>query len=198
VHHRGITHSLAGLAVLTVAVALACRAWPRRRGAADGASHAHGGERPGLRALLFAAALGTSSHLLLDALNSYGIRPWLPFDARWLYVDVAFVVDPLLWLGFGAAAMLGAPVREPSRTRAGTIAWAAWSLLAGAVLFAWTGPLLHGAVAALFLAGSAAALWARARRRSAGTPARPPPACGPSASSRRAACRGPGIRSRSK
>lgn len=148
VHHRGITHSVLGLAVLAVAIAAACRVWPRTRDTA----------RPAWGPLLLAAGVGAASHLVLDGLNSYGIRPWLPFSARWLYLDVAFVVDPLLWLAFGAAAAVGG---RPGR--AGTIAWAAWTAVATAVLIAFAGSRLGWWVPATFGGGMGLALLLRGR-----------------------------------
>ncbi len=49
--------------------------------------------------LLPAWAVGTGgvwAHLLLDLLNNYGVRVWLPFRADWVSWDLLMVVDP--WL----------------------------------------------------------------------------------------------------
>lgn len=120
VHHRGITHAWPGLLVQAVAVAAVLASWPSR---------AASGPRPRFLLLLLAAGSGALSHLLLDALNAYGIRPWLPFSDRWLYFDIAFVVDPFLWLGFGIAAL---PAKAPSR---GLLAgWVVWTAAATAFL----------------------------------------------------------------
>lgn len=40
---------------------------------------------------------GTVSHLLLDLLNSYGVRAGLPFTGRWLAADLAFIWDPWIF-----------------------------------------------------------------------------------------------------
>lgn len=106
-HHRGLTHAVAGLAVESVLLALVML-WIGRRQPV----------RPRFWPLVLAAALGLASHLLLDGLNTYGVRPWLPFDATYFYGDTAFIVDPWLWLLFGAAACLGAP-RGAARTPPG-------------------------------------------------------------------------------
>ncbi|MCO5170281.1 MAG: metal-dependent hydrolase [Planctomycetes bacterium] len=97
-HHRGLTHAVLGLAVQAVLLGLAMT-WVGRRLP----------ERPRARALIAAAALGLLSHLALDGLNTYGVRPWLPFVDTWYYGDTAFIVDPWMWLLLGAAACLGAP-----------------------------------------------------------------------------------------
>src|SRR5687768_16551899 len=101
-HHRGLTHAVVGLIALAVLLA--------------GFMTAHGlrlREPPRFGRLLAAASLGLASHLLLDGLNTYGIRPWLPWNERWYYGDTAFIVDPWLWLIFGGAALLGAPRPAP-------------------------------------------------------------------------------------
>ena len=56
--------------------------------------------------VLVAASAGVWSHLLLDATNSYGIRPFLPWDGRWFYGDFWHIVDPWLWLVLGTAVFL--------------------------------------------------------------------------------------------
>jgi inner membrane protein len=86
-YHRGITHSLVGVTVIAIVLwGLMC--WLGKRG------------RPNLPLrkgwLLLAALLGTGSHLLLDFTNAYGVRPFLPFSARWYAWDIMFIIDPLL------------------------------------------------------------------------------------------------------
>lgn len=104
-HHRGLTHSLLGLGVesLLLAGLIALSALGLRR--------LLGREGPPLRfrGLWLAAGIGLLSHLVLDSLNTYGVRPFLPFSEARFYGDMAFIVDPWLWLGFGFAACLGAP-----------------------------------------------------------------------------------------
>jgi inner membrane protein len=141
-NHRGLTHALVGLAVEAVVLAAIFYAVGRWRGQAVR-----------FRGLLLAAGLGLLSHLALDGLNTYGIRPWLPFVEDWIYLDIAFIADPWLWLCFGGAACLAAP-------RAGWSA-ATWSMLvAFGSLFVWTHPLSSAGialpwtiVAAVFLLG---------------------------------------------
>ena len=43
----------------------------------------------------------------MDFTNSYGVRPLLPFEDRWFYGDLVFVVDPWIWLilGFGVVLL---------------------------------------------------------------------------------------------
>lgn len=115
---RGITHGVPALAVLPFAVAGAVVAWDRlvrapRHPDADS-------ERASFAALLPIAVLGLLTHPVLDWMNTYGMRWWLPFDGRWSYGDSLFIVDPWLWLLLGGAAALGG-----ARDRAGAALWAA-------------------------------------------------------------------------
>src|SRR5690606_27541007 len=72
VHHRGITHSFLGLAVQAFLLTGLFTLLERGRGSSTRVSSRAG---PGLAVLV-----GLASHLLLDALNTYGVRPLLPFD----------------------------------------------------------------------------------------------------------------------
>ena len=116
-HHRGITHSVVGTLALAVAFPLLFiageRLWARLRGRGARA-------RPGW--LLTCSLLLSASHPLLDWTNSYGVRPLLPWDGRWFYGDLLFIVDPWVWLLLGGACSL---LTSTTRPRA-----AAWGLLA--------------------------------------------------------------------
>ena len=115
-HHRGITHSIVGTLALAVALPLlfyaAERVWARARGREP---------RARLKWLLVCSLLLSASHPLLDWTNSYGVRPFLPWDGRWVYGDMLFIIDPWLWLVLGGACFLLAE----SRWRT-----AGWGLLA--------------------------------------------------------------------
>lgn len=115
-HHRGITHSIVGTLALAVAFPLlfcaAERLWARARGCEP---------RSRLKGLLVCSLLLMASHPVLDWTNSYGVRPFLPWDGRWIYGDLLFVIDPWVWLVLGGACFLLAE----SRWRA-----AGWGVLA--------------------------------------------------------------------
>jgi inner membrane protein len=111
VHHRGFSHSLLGALLLALALAAAMR-WVERRWCG-------GNARREWRAHLLPALASVLSHPLLDLLNNYGIRPWLPFSARRYFGDLVFIVDPWLWLIFGGTALLAG-----ARTRLGHVGWA--------------------------------------------------------------------------
>ena len=112
-HHRGHTHTIAGLAALTVLLILAYRWVPAVRAM-------RGAERLRLW-LLMAVALG--SHLAMDALNSYGVHPWYPVDNRWYFGDAVFIFEPSLWV------VLGAAVAWNGRTRTARVVAAAPSVV---------------------------------------------------------------------
>jgi inner membrane protein len=116
-NHRGITHSIVGTLALGVALPLVFFACERLAARLGGRA-----PRARLKGLLVCSLLLAASHPLLDWTNSYGVRPFLPWDGRWVYGDVLFVVDPWLWLALGGACFV---LTAQTRLRA-----AAWALLA--------------------------------------------------------------------
>lgn len=97
---RGWTHGSVAQALLPIALTAAMVAAARLR-PAPAAS-------PPLRVgwVLLLAYVGVLSHVALDLLNPYGIRLFAPFDWRWLYGDVLFIMDPWLWLIAGGGLWL--------------------------------------------------------------------------------------------
>lgn len=150
-HHRGHTHTLLyaipqGL-LLWAAILLA---WPSARRLLQESASAR-------RGLLAAIVFGLALHLLMDFLNSYGIHPFHPFDSRWLYGDMVFIVEPFFWVALGVPLAMMVPralVRWPLLI----------ALLGMPVFFAASGYLAWGSVAAL----AAAALVGGALQRSVG------------------------------
>ncbi|MBI2187845.1 MAG: metal-dependent hydrolase [Acidobacteria bacterium] len=57
--------------------------------------------------------IGVLSHVALDLLNPYGLRLFAPFDWRWLYGDVLFILDPWLWLILGGGVWFARRRRGP-------------------------------------------------------------------------------------
>lgn len=167
-HHRGITHSLVGalalallLPVLVVAVE---RLYARARGRPPEAK---------FKALLICSLLLTASHPLLDWTNSYGVRPWLPWDGTWYYGDLVFIMDPYIWLVLGGAVFLAS---EAGRVRA--IVWAALALILSSALMFLPGRVgmnLPAASYVIWFGGLALVIAARLSKRggrwSAGVPA---------------------------
>jgi inner membrane protein len=118
-HHRGLTHSIAGAAVLAFALPLVFYfgdriiARIRKRG-----------PQVRFKGLLLASILTTATHPLLDWTNNYGIRLLLPWDPRWFYGDLTFIIDPFIWIVLGGAAFLAT-----SKTRRHVIVWLVIALI---------------------------------------------------------------------
>jgi inner membrane protein len=112
-HHRGITHSLVGSAVLALALPLAFYLGDRI------IAQIRKRERQvRLKGLLIVSILTTATHPLLDWSNNYGIRLLLPWYTRWSYGDFTFVVDPFIWMILGVVAFL-----MTTKTKAQLIYW---------------------------------------------------------------------------
>ena len=139
-HHRGHTHTVAGLLVQAAIIGLiALLPAVRQR---------IGASRPRF-ALLIGA--GLVSHLVLDSWNSYGVHPFWPIDNRWYYGDAIYIVEPWLWLFFGVAAAMNA-----QSARARGVVGALLSVLAMAL--AWFGMIGVSALVALVIVATGAVL----------------------------------------
>src|SRR5256712_4549925 len=163
-YHRGWTHSIRGslaLPSLWWLTLLAVDRWLLAGRTADRTSPA---------SLLLAAALGIGSHILMDAANSYGVRPFLPWSDRWVYGDLWVVVDPWLWLILGGTVYL---TREGGRRR--NLAWIVGACTAAIVVL--TAPVVPAACRVAWAAGlvvtiaicHGAARWRRRGRLTAST-----------------------------
>src|SRR5258706_11233692 len=100
-HHRGITHSIVGTLVLGILIPSIL----------FGVERALAGWRKQLpkiryRGLLVASLIAAATHPLMDWTNNYGVRPFLPWDGKWFYGDLVFIVDPYLILVLGGGAFL--------------------------------------------------------------------------------------------
>lgn len=125
-HHRGITHAIVGVVCLALLVPLIVhgvdRLWARFR------------DQPAktkLGGLILASSIVTATHPLLDWTNNYGIRPLLPWNAKWFYGDMVFIVDPYLWLLLGGASFL-----LSAKTRSGKVIWGALAIAITALIIA--------------------------------------------------------------
>ena len=100
-HHRELTHSIIGTLVLGLLIPSILFGTER--------VIANWRKRPPLvqyRGLVLASLISAATHPLMDWTNNYGVRPLLPWDGRWLYGDLVFIVDPYLLLVLGGAAFL--------------------------------------------------------------------------------------------
>ena len=127
---RGITHGLPAFLVWPLVVAGVLLAWDRwvRRGRAPTSQPARAAP------LLLVSAIAVLTHPVLDWLNTYGMRWWMPLGSRWSYGDAVFIVDPWLWLGFGAATFLAWRWRPR-----GLAAWGALALGMSALVLGVSG-----------------------------------------------------------
>ena len=114
-HHRGITHAVVGVIVLAFVLPLIFYfvdlLWSRLRNQPPTIK---------LKGLLLASFIVSATHPLLDWTNNYGIRLLLPWNERWFYGDLVFIVDPFMWVVLGGAAFL-----LSAKTRSGKFIWAA-------------------------------------------------------------------------
>jgi inner membrane protein len=97
-HHRGHSHTLAGVLLESILLfALVWAAWPKARKLLRESPVAR-------RGFGFAMLIGFALHLSMDGLNSYGIHPFYPFYSGWFYGDLVFIVEPVFWVAFGVSA----------------------------------------------------------------------------------------------
>lgn len=162
-HHRGHTHTfLYALPQALLLAALLWLAWPaaRRLLAASGAAR---------KGLAWTIGAGLALHIAMDFLNSYGVHPFHPFDSRWLYGDMVFIIEPVFWIACGAplammaralplriallALLLGVPLYFAGK---GYLAWPSYALLALIAAALSALQLRAGACGVRGLAGSAA------------------------------------------
>ena len=78
-YHRGMTHTFVGIPVLALAVSAAVflfigNFWKT----------------------YLVAVIAMSTHPLLDYTNTYGLRPFLPWNPTWYYGDLLPIIDPYL------------------------------------------------------------------------------------------------------
>ncbi|MBM3262789.1 MAG: metal-dependent hydrolase [candidate division Zixibacteria bacterium] len=158
-HHRGISHAVVGLAGLSVLQVGVLRPFQRRV-----ARNGSAGTISFFR-LMILSLIGVSSHFLLYFTNSYGIRPFLPFDDRWIYGDCVFIVDPWIWL------ILGGPcIWFAVRRRWLTALYIAVALTATALIFMFRDGALPLTAKAVWVTGLAAIVWVRLGYRERWTP----------------------------
>ena len=168
-HHRGHTHTMAGLVVLGLAMA-AIWMLPSLRAAVG----------PLRRRFWILLAIALTSHLVLDSWNSYGVHPFWPLSSRWYYGDAVFIMEPWLWLLLGTAATLNTVSRWGHALLGGSLALvvsgaafvrmvplaglaapAACAIVLGVVMRHWAPRHRAGAALALSLAFVAASFVAR-------------------------------------
>ena len=122
---RGWTHGIPALVVWPFILVGVFWLWNRkfpRTGVGPGP--AFDGSR-----LLWMSAVAIWSHPVLDWLNNYGMRWWMPFDGTWYYGDAVFILDPWMWLVLGAAVGFGSMVSGSARALISLLAFLALGLV---------------------------------------------------------------------
>ncbi len=89
-HHRGITHTFVGAPFVALAVTAAVWFWHRTRRAQPVIP-------PRWAFLWLLSLLAVLSHIFLDWTNNYGVRPFFPFNPRWYALDIAFILEPVVF-----------------------------------------------------------------------------------------------------
>ncbi|HYE71811.1 MAG TPA: metal-dependent hydrolase [Blastocatellia bacterium] len=125
-HHRGLTHALALwplLSVLLAGMIFLFSRWRKDR-SKDIKLRARFGP------LLILSLLSIITHPLLDFTNSYGWKPFQPWNNNWYYGDTAFVIDPWVWLLLGGALCLAT-----AKTHLRLILWAILFVILAVTIF---------------------------------------------------------------
>ena len=108
-HHRGITHTFLGAPFVALAVTAVVWLWHRSRNRQPTVP-------PRWAWLWLLSLLAVLSHIFLDWTNNYGVRPFFPFNPRWYSLDIAFILEPVIFaallLGLVMPAILGLADRE--------------------------------------------------------------------------------------
>jgi inner membrane protein len=108
-HHRGVTHTFLGAPVVALAVTIVVWLWHRSRSRPPTVA-------PRWALLWLLSLLAVFSHIFLDWTNNYGVRPFFPFNPRWYALDIAFILEPVIFaallLGLVVPAILGLADRE--------------------------------------------------------------------------------------
>lgn len=117
--HRGLSHSLLGISVSSLVVALLFARFGRWKDA---------------KRLFLLALLGQASHVVLDLLNSYGTQVFQPFSDARMSLDLLFVVD-LVFTGIVVAGIAWSRGGRAGRARVA---------MASLAVYVGIAALLHG------------------------------------------------------
>jgi inner membrane protein len=108
-HHRGMTHTFLGAPFVALAVTAFVWLWHRSRKRLPTVA-------PRWALIWLLSLLAVFSHIFLDWTNNYGVRPFFPFNPRWYALDIAFILEPVVFaallLGLVVPAILGLADRE--------------------------------------------------------------------------------------
>jgi len=158
-HHRGITHTFIAApfeALVVVGAVWMLHGWRVRQASAAATiptPAASTAEQTIVRPLTAApvrwgllygfALIASLSHILLDWLNNYGVRPFFPFNPRWYAGSIVFIFEPVMFVALLVAlvapllfALIGSEVgaRRPVFRGRG---WAIFALVTMVGLCGW-------------------------------------------------------------
>jgi inner membrane protein len=138
-HHRGITHAIIGVIFLALLLPLIFtgvdRLWARLR---------HRPPKTKFRGLLIASFIASATHPLLDWTNNYGIRFLLPWNQRWFYGDLVFIVDPFIWMVLLVGLLVIWRMRDQTKAKIALVSLAIVVAYWGALGFAHSRALARG------------------------------------------------------
>lgn len=114
-HHRGILHSLIAASFMALAMVGVFWLWNRLRAASKSKTSARKKSTPWVAPhwgwLWLGCLIADLSHLLLDYTNSYGLRPFLPWNQHWFAASIVSIFDPYIFLALLLALLLPALLR---------------------------------------------------------------------------------------
>ncbi|MGF7185426.1 inner membrane protein [Desulfitispora alkaliphila] len=114
-HHRGFSHSIPGLALISAAIA-------------GGLSMFF--PEYGLMQLFFWTMLGAMSHTLMDILNSYGAQILGPFSKKRYSLNLVTIPDPIMFAIFTLILLVPGPMQIKSAAGFGALAlYLGWRLM---------------------------------------------------------------------
>jgi inner membrane protein len=136
-HHRGFTHSFAGVPLDALAVVgFVYLIWRLR-----GRKTKDPNLPPRWGVLFLYACFAGLSHILLDFTNNYGVRPFWPFSEKWYSWDIVFIVEPvmlgLMILGLVVPSLFALIDREIGARQRGPRGRVAAALALLGIIFMW-------------------------------------------------------------
>ena len=101
-HHRGFTHALVGLPLVSALVVAGVYGIYRFRSRSGWQPRMH----PRWPLLFGYACVAVAVHILQDFSNNYGVRPLTPFNPKWYSGDLVFIIDPLMLIALTVGLVL--------------------------------------------------------------------------------------------
>src|ERR1700761_3633635 len=100
-HPRGITHTFLAAPFVALAVTGLVWLWHRVRKQQPPIP-------PRWTIVWLLSLLAALSHIFMDWTNNYGVRPFYPFNPRWYSLDIAFILEPVIFAALLTALLVPA------------------------------------------------------------------------------------------